>query len=207
MIYGYARVSTKEQNLDRQIVNILNFGVKEKNIYTDKESGKNFDRVNYQRLRKKLKKGDVMVIKSIDRLGRNYDMIIEEWAYLTKKIKCDIVVLDMSLLDTRIGNNLMGKFVSDIVLQILSFVAESERNNIKSRQAEGIKIATEKGVVFGRPKLQIDSKIYEIFELYNLENLTFKQALKYSKLSHGSFYKYYNLYKRKKKEAIFDVNQ
>ena len=194
MIYGYARVSTKEQNLSRQLVDIINFGVKENNIYKDKESGKNFERTNYKKLKKKLKEGDLLVIKSIDRLGRNYDMIIEEWSYLTKKIKCDIVVLDMTLLDTRIENNLIGKFVSDIVLQILSFVSENERNNIKTRQAEGIKIAKENGIKFGRPKLTIDDYILDIFNRYNKRELTLKNALSLTNLSHGSFYKYYNLY-------------
>lgn len=121
-------------------------------------------------------------------------MIIEEWSYLTKKIKCDIVVLDMTLLDTRIENNLIGKFVSDIVLQILSFVSENERNNIKTRQAEGIKIAKENGIKFGRPKLTIDDYILDIFNRYNKRELTLKNALSLTNLSHGSFYKYYNLY-------------
>ncbi|HKM03905.1 MAG TPA: recombinase family protein [Lachnospiraceae bacterium] len=146
MVYGYARVSTKMQNLDRQIVELHNFGINDKNIYQDKQSGKDFNRDNYQKLLKKLKKGDLIVVKSIDRLGRNYNMIIEEWAKITKVLECDIVVLDMNLLDTRIeGRNLVGKFIADVVLQVLSFVAENERNNIKQRQKGGIKVAKEKG--------------------------------------------------------------
>ena len=148
MIYGYARVSSKDQKLDRQLVELENYGIAVENIYFDKQSGKDFDRTNYQILKAKLKKGDLLVIKSIDRLGRNYDMIIEEWAYITKSIDCDIVVLDMNLLDTRSENkNLVGKFIADIVLQILSFVAENERTNIKQRQAEGILKGGECGVV------------------------------------------------------------
>ena len=132
MFYGYARVSAKDQKLDRQLVELKQFGVKEENIYFDKQSGKDFDRTNYQKLKKLLKQGDLLVIKSIDRLGRNYDMIIEEWSYITKTVNCDIVVLDMNLLDTRCENkNLVGRFIADIVLQILSFVAENERNNIR----------------------------------------------------------------------------
>lgn len=202
MIYGYARVSTKDQNLSRQLVDIINFGVLEQNIYKDKESGKNFERTNYQKLRKKLKEGDLLVIKSIDRLGRNYNMIIEEWTYITKKVKCDIVVLDMSLLDTRIKNNLLGTFVSDLVLQILSFVAENERNNIKTRQAEGIKIAKEKGIKFGRPSISITNNINEIFELYYSNKINLNDALNKCNMSHGSFYKYYNLYKEKKEISL-----
>ncbi len=149
MIYGYARVSTKEQNLDRQIVELEKYT---KTIYFDKLSGKDFERKEYQKMIKKLKKGDLVIIKSIDRLGRNYDLIIEEWQRITKKIGADIKVLDMPLLDTTQTQELTGKFISDLVLQILSYVAETERRNIKQRQAEGIKIAQEKGIKFGRPR-------------------------------------------------------
>lgn len=195
MIYGYARVSSKEQNLDRQIIELKNFGIIKKNIYMDKESGKNFSRKNYQILRKKLKEKDLLVIKSIDRLGRNYDMIIEEWSYLTKSIKCDIVVLDMDLLDTRNDSkNLIGKFISDIVLQILSFVAENERTNIRQRQAEGIKAAKAKGVTFGRPKMIITNEILNVFLKYKNKKCSFKDALKLTSLSHGTFYNYYRIF-------------
>lgn len=195
MIYGYARVSSKEQKLDRQIYELKEFGVEEKNIYTDKESGKDFNRINYNKLRKKIKENDLLVIKSIDRLGRDYEMIIEEWTYLTKNIKCDIVVLDMDLLDTRNDNNrLIGKFVSDIVLQILSFVAENERINIKKRQQEGIAIAKEKGIIFGRPKLIINDYIINFFNLYFQNKITLNNVLEATKLSRSSFYRYYNSY-------------
>lgn len=148
MIYGYARVSTKEQNLDRQLVELRKYT---NTIYADKESGKNFDRPEYQKLMKKLKKNDVLVIKSIDRLGRNYDLILEQWRIITHEKQADIKVLDIPLLDTTKNNGLTGKFISDLVLQILSYVAENERTNIRQRQAEGIRIAKAKGVKFGRP--------------------------------------------------------
>ena len=155
MNYAYARVSTREQNLDRQVKAIGKWceenHVNMDDLFTDKESGKNFERENYQRLRSTIKKGDLLVIKSIDRLGRNYDLIIQEWTYIVKTIGADIVIIDMPLLDTRQKkDNLTGRFVADMVLQILSYVAENERKNIKSRQAEGIKIAKEKGIKFGR---------------------------------------------------------
>ena len=190
MIYGYARVSTKDQNLSRQLVDIINFGVLEQNIYKDKESGKNFERTNYQKLRKKLKEGDLLVIKSIDRLGRNYNMIIEEWTYITKKVKCDIVVLDMSLLDTRIKNNLLGTFVSDLVLQILSFVAENERNNIKTRQAEGIKTAKARGVKFGRPRIILPTNYGLIARKYLNKEITNKRACELLGMTRGTFFRY-----------------
>ena len=155
MIYGYVRVSSFDQKVDRQTKAMNDFAKKENiefdDIFVDKESGKNFERENYQKMRKALAYNDLVVVKSIDRLGRNYDMIIEEWTYITKTIGANIVVIDMPLLDTRERkDNLTGKLISDIVLQLLSYVAEAERKNIKERQMEGIKIALEKGVKFGR---------------------------------------------------------
>lgn len=150
-IYGYIRVSSKEQNEDRQVVSLLEAGVKAENIFTDKQSGKDFNRPQYMGLLKKLKKGDVLYIKSIDRLGRNYEEILKQWHILTNEKEIDIAVIDMPLLDTRRGKDLMGTFISDIVLQILSFVAENERSNIRQRQAEGIAAAKARGVKFGRP--------------------------------------------------------
>ena len=149
--YGYVRVSTKDQNEDRQLEAMKQLEILEKNIYVEKISGKDFNRPVYQKLVKKLRADDLLYIKSIDRLGRNYEEILEQWRILTKEKKVDIVVLDMSLLDTRRGKDLMGTFLSDIVLQVLSFVAENERSNIKQRQAEGIAVAKAKGVRFGRP--------------------------------------------------------
>ncbi len=151
--YGYVRVSTKEQHEDRQMIALQQFPVPPRNIYMDKLSGKDFNRPQYKRLLHKLKNGDLLVIKSIDRLGRNYDEIIEQWRILTKEKGVDIVVLDMPLLDTRVqGRDLTGTFIADLVLQILSYVAQTERENIRQRQAEGIRAAKLRGIVFGRPR-------------------------------------------------------
>lgn len=161
-IYGYIRVSTKEQNEDRQMIALREVGVPEKNIFMDKQSGKDFNRPQYRKLLRKLKKDDLLYIKSIDRLGRNYEEILQQWRYLTKDKGIDIVVLDMPLLDTRRGKDLMGTFLSDIVLQVLSFVAENERTNIRQRQAEGIAAAKARGVRFGRPEKEIPADFEEI---------------------------------------------
>lgn len=190
MIYAYIRVSTKHQNIDRQYEEIKALDIDDKYIYIDKESGKDFDRTKYQKLIKKLKKDDLLVIKSIDRLGRNYHMILEEWARITKTIGADIKVLDMPLLDTRIeGKNLVGKFISDIVLQVLSFVAENERINIKQRQAEGIRIAKEKGVKFGRPKTILPTNTINILDKYINKELTNILAAKLIGVSRGTFFR------------------
>lgn len=190
MIYAYIRVSTKQQKIDRQYEEIKEMDIKDKQIYIDKESGKNFDRTNYQKLIKKLKKDDLLIIKSIDRLGRNYQMILEEWTRITKSIGADIKVIDMPLLDTRTpGKNLVGKFVSDIVLQVLSFVAENERVNIKQRQAEGIRIAKEKGVKFGRPRASIPNNSNEILDKYLNHLLSNTKATKLLGISRGTFFR------------------
>ena len=190
MIYAYIRVSTKHQNIDRQFEEIKALGIDDKYIYIDKESGKDFDRTEYQKLIKKLKKDDLLIIKSIDRLGRNYHMILEEWSRITKTIGANIKVLDMPLLDTRIeGKNLVGKFISDIVLQVLSFVAENERINIKQRQAEGIRIAKEKGVKFGRPKAILPPNTNDILDKYINKELTNLEAAKLIGISRGTFFR------------------
>lgn len=190
MIYAYIRVSTKHQNIDRQFEEIKALGIDDKYIYIDKESGKDFDRTKYQKLIKKLKKDDLLIIKSIDSLGRNYRMILEEWARITKTIGADIKVLDMPLLDTRIeGKNLVGKFISDIVLQVLSFVAENERINIKQRQAEGIRIAKEKGVKFGRPKAILPPNTIDILDKYINKELTNILAARLIGVSRGTFFR------------------
>lgn len=190
MIYAYIRVSTKNQNIDRQYEEIKALDIEDKYIYIDKESGKDFDRNKYQKLIKKLKKDDLLIIKSIDRLGRNYHMILEEWSRITKTIRADIKVLDMPLLDTRIeGKNLVGKFISDVVLQVLSFVAENERTNIRQRQAEGIRIAKEKGVKFGRPKTSLSSNANEILDRYINRELINIEAAKLIGVSRGTFFR------------------
>lgn len=194
MKYGYVRVSTKEQNIDRQLVEMYAQGLNDKTIFIDKQSGKDFERDEYQKLKKKLKSGDLLIIKSIDRLGRNYDMIIDEWRTLVNDMNVDIQVLDMPLLDTRTeGKNLVGKFISDIVLQILSFVAENERENIKKRQAEGIRIAKEKGKHLGRPKLKLPKNFKTIANEYKKKEITLAEALSSLKMNRSSFYKNLNL--------------
>lgn len=176
--YAYIRVSTKDQNERRQIIALKPYSIKKQNIYIDKQSGKDFDRPQYQKLLKKLKKDDLLYIKSIDRLGRNYSEILEQWRILTKQIGIDIVVIDMPLLDTRRGKDLMGTFLSDIVLQILSFVSENERSNIKQRQAEGIAAAKAKGIRFGRPPKPIPDNFYHVYSQWKQGTLTGSQAAK-----------------------------
>lgn len=193
MKYGYVRVSTKEQNIDRQLSCMYSQGLDDNTIFIDKQSGKDFERDEYQKLKKTLKSGDLLIIKSIDRLGRNYDMIIDEWRTLVNDMNVDIQVLDMPLLDTRTeGKNLVGKFISDIVLQILSFVAENERENIKKRQAEGIRIAKEKGKHLGRPKIKPPKNFNEIANQYKKKEITLADALLSLKMTRSTFYKYIN---------------
>lgn len=194
MKYGYVRVSTREQNIDRQIVEMHSQGLSDEAIFIDKQSGKDFEREEYQKLKRTLKPGDLIIVKSIDRLGRNYDMIIDEWRTLVNVMNVDIQVLDMPLLDTRTeGKNLVGKFISDIVLQILSFVAENERENIKRRQAEGIRIAKEKGKHLGRPKFNLPQNFNEVSKLYLNKSLKLSESLKMLNMNKATFYKYVKL--------------
>lgn len=190
MNYGYARVSTTSQHLDRQIIELQKVGLLDSQIYVDKESGKDFNRSNYKKLLRKLKSGDVLFIKSIDRLGRNYNMVLDEWRYLTKEKGVDIVVIDMPLLDTRIeGKNLVGKFIADVVLQVLSFVAENERETMRQRQAEGIRMAKLRGVKFGRPSKDIPDDFDKIVILYRSGMITSLKAIEMSGLTRGTFYR------------------
>ena len=163
-LYGYIRVSTREQNEDRQILALKDLSILEKNLFIDKQSGKDFERPQYRKMVRKLKKDDLLYIKSIDRLGRNYSEILEQWRILTKEKGIDIVVLDMPLLDTRRGKDLLGTFLSDIVLQVLSFVAENERINIRQRQAEGIAAAKARGVRFGRPPAPLPENFRPLYQ-------------------------------------------
>ena len=176
--YGYIRVSSREQNEDRQRIALQEMSVPEKNIFMDKQSGKNFDRPQYQKLLRKLKKGDLLCVKSIDRLGRNYAEILEQWRVLTREKGVDIVVLDMPLLDTRRGKDLMGTFLSDIVLQVLSFVAENERDNIRQRQAEGIAAAKARGIRFGRPSKPLPGNFHENYQRWKSGEITGTAAAK-----------------------------
>ena len=187
-IYGYIRVSTKDQNEDRQLIALREVGVEDKNIYMDKQSGKSFDRPHYNKLLRKMKKDDLLYIKSIDRLGRNYEEILQQWSILTKRKCIDIVVLDMPLLDTRLGKDLMGTFLSDLVLQILSFVAENERMNIRQRQAEGIAAAKAKGVRFGRPPLDLPENFETVRKSWENHEITLAEAAELCQMPKGTFY-------------------
>lgn len=177
-VYGYIRVSSRDQNEDRQMIAFKGLSIPKKNIFMDKQSGKDFDRPSYKRMVRHMRKDDLLYIKSIDRLGRNYGEILEQWRVLTKERGIDIVVLDMPLLDTRRGKDLMGTFLSDIVLQVLSFVAENERSNIRQRQAEGIAAAKAKGVRFGRPSRPLSESFHEAYQLWKAEKITGTEAAK-----------------------------
>ena len=199
MKYAYVRVSTTSQNIDRQMEEMFRQDIEFKNIFIDYQSGKDFERKNYQKLIKKLKKDDLLVIKSIDRLGRDYNMILDEWKKITKIIEADIMVIDMPLLDTRVeGKNLVGKFISDIVLQVLSFVAQNERENIKQRQAEGIRIAKAKGVHMGRPNYVLPNNYEHVINKYIKREINNKEAQQLLNMSRGTFFKYLKIYKEKR---------
>lgn len=187
MVYGYIRVSAKDQNEDRQMIAMKESKVDDSNLFMDKQSGKDFKRPQYQRMVRKLKKGDLLYIKSIDRLGRNYEEIQEQWRVLTKDKGIDIVVIDMPLLDTRRGKDLLGTFLSDIVLQVLSFVAENERTNIRQRQAEGIAAAKAKGVRFGRPSRPLPANFKAVYKLWKADKITGKAAAKACKMPLSTF--------------------
>lgn len=204
MIYGYARVSSKEQNLDRQLAELRQAGVEERNIFTDKESGKTFNRKAYNLLvgteesASMLRKNDLLIVYSIDRLGRNYSEIMKQWKYITQEIQADIKVLDMPLLDTsKQDNSLDNRFVAELVLQILSYVAQKERENIKIRQAQGIKIAKEKGKHLGRPSAEFPLNWNEVYSEWKNKNITAVEAMKRMELKKNTFY---NLVKRYENE-------
>ena len=188
-IYGYVRVSSQDQNEDRQLIALQDKRVDPKMIFIDKQSGKDFDRPQYKKMTKKLKPGDLLYVLSIDRLGRNYEEIQRQWRVLTKDIGIDICVIDMPLLDTRNGKDLMGTFIADLVLQILSFVAQSERENIKKRQAEGIAAARARGVHLGRPPKPIPQDFDRIVKEWESGKILFNEALKRSGLTEATFYR------------------
>lgn len=191
-IFGYARVSSKEQNEERQLVAFKEYGIDERDIYIDKQSGKDFNRENYITLKHILRENDLLVIKSIDRLGRNYNQIIDEWKDITKNIKADIVVIDMPLLDTRKNKDLLGTFISDLVLQILSYVAEQERTFIKQRQKEGITNAKKKGVKFGRPKIEKPQNFDIVVSRWKNKEIKSKEAMELLGLKPNTFYNMVN---------------
>lgn len=200
--YGYVRVSSTDQNEERQMIAMEQAGVPEGNIYVDKQSGKDFNRLNYKQLLKKLHPSDTLFIKSIDRLGRNYEEILNQWRIITKEKKVDIVVIDMPLLDTRHEKNLLGTFISDIVLQLLSYVSETERTNIKQRQAEGIAAAKKRGVKFGRPIKEMPPNFGELITQWEKKEMTMQEILKTYDMSESTFYRRmreYNAGKSKRK--------
>lgn len=187
-IYGYVRVSTKEQNEDRQYLALRKFPVWDQNIYLDKLSGKDFDRPQYQKLLRRLRPGDILVVQSIDRLGRNYEEILVQWRLITREKGADIVVLDMPLLDTRkSGGDLIGTFVADLVLQILSYVAQTERDNIRQRQKEGIAAARLRGVRFGRPRKPVPEGFWQLKEEWEEQKLTSREAARRLSISQDTF--------------------
>ena len=188
-IYAYVRVSTQEQNEDRQLIAMNELGVAEENIYIDKQSGKSFNRPKYRQLVKKLKPDDLLYVKSIDRLGRDYGEILEQWRVLTKEKNVDIVVLDMPLLDTRRGKDLMGTFLSDTVLQVLSFVAENERKNIRERQKEGIEAAKVRGTQFGRPQKPLPNNFKEAYRKWTANEISGKEAAEQCEMPLSTFYR------------------
>ena len=187
-IFGYARVSSKEQNVERQLVAFKEYGIEERDIYIDKQSGKDFDREQYNTLKHILRENDLLVIKSIDRLGRNYEMIVNEWKDITKNIKADIVIVDMPLLDTRKNKDLLGTFISDLVLQILGYVAEQERTFIKQRQKEGILVAKNNGVKFGRPKIEKPLNFDDVVLKWKNNEIKTKEAMELLGLKPNTFY-------------------
>lgn len=188
--YGYIRVSTREQNEDRQVIALTEAGVQQSHLYVDKQSGKDFNRRQYKRLVRKLKQEDVLIVKSIDRLGRNYDEILEQWRFLTKDKGIDIVVLDMPLLDTRNSKDLTGTLIADIVLQLLSYVAQTEREFIRQRQAEGIAAAKARGVKFGRRPKPVSSDFGAVYELWCAGEISAREAGRRLGVAHKTFLKW-----------------
>lgn len=194
-IYGYVRVSSTDQNEDRQLIALRKQGIDEKNIFTDKQSGKDFERPNYKKLVRKLNDGDLLYITGIDRLGRNYEEIQKQWRLLTKEKGVDIAVLDMPMLDTRNGKDLMGTFIADLVLQILSFVAQNERENIKKRQAEEIVAAKARGVRFGRPEKELPDNFAEIVTAWEQKKMPLEEAVNKCGISRSTFYRRLHKYR------------
>lgn len=205
--YGYVRVSSREQNEDRQLDALRGMEIAKRNIFIDKQSGKDFERPQYKRLVRKVKREDLIYIKSIDRLGRNYSEIQEQWRFLTKEKGADIVVMDMPLLDTRRGKDLMGTFLSDIVLQVLSFAAENERTNIRQRQAEGIAAAKARGVRFGRPQINMPEYFGKTVRSWERKEITVEEAVRRCGVSESTFYRRlreYRAERRVKKNQLSD---
>lgn len=189
IIYGYVRVSSTDQNEDRQMIALHQVGVEDKHIFMDKQSGKDFDRPQYKKMVKKMRHGDLLYVLSIDRLGRNYDEIQQQWRILTKEIGIDVCVIDMPLLDTRRSKDLLGTFVADLVLQVLSFAAHNERDNIRKRQAEGIAAAKARGVHMGRPVINAPPDFDKIVKAWEKKEITMEEAMKRCRMSETTFYR------------------
>jgi len=187
--YGYIRVSSTDQNEDRQLVALKELGILSENTFIDKQSGKDFNRGQYQNMMKKLKTGDILYVKSIDRLGRNYADIQEQWRILTKEMGVDVAIIDMPLLDTRLNKDLMGTFIADLVLQILSFVAQNERENIRKRQAEGIATAKAKGIIFGRPAKEAPGDFAQLVAQWESGKISMESILQKLNMSISTFYR------------------
>ncbi len=192
--YAYVRVSSKEQNEDRQLTQMRSRHILEQNIYIDKQSGKDFNRPQYNKMINRILPGDLIYVLSIDRLGRNYEEILHQWKLITKDKKVDICVIDMPMLDTRRGKDLMGTFIADLVLQILSFVAENERNSIKERQSQGIEAAKARGVVFGRPRIEVPDNFAKIMEQLEMGTISVEEAMRQCKMKKSTFYRRVNEY-------------
>ena len=184
MMYGYARISTKDHNEIRQLVSLREFGISDEQIFIDRQSGKDFNRTEYRKIIRRLKRGDILVVKSIDRLGRNYNEILEQWQHITKDIKADIVVLDMAILDTRQHKDLIGTLISDIVLQLLSYIAETERTFIRQRQAEGIAAAKARGVHMGRPRKERGEAYVRCADMWAKGHMSAREAAAELGISH-----------------------
>lgn len=197
MTYGYVRVSSKDQNEARQVISMQEAAIEKNRIYVDKQSGKDFDRPAYRKLMKKLRRGDVLFIKSIDRLGRNYTEILDQWRIITREKQADIVVMDMPLLDTRKDHDLTGILITDIVLQLLSYVAETERQFIRQRQAEGIAVAKSQGIHMGRPQISIPPNFEQIVKAWEDKEISKKEALEICRMSETTFYR-----RRKKLQLV-----
>ncbi|KSU47668.1 MULTISPECIES: recombinase family protein [Exiguobacterium] len=200
--FGYIRVSSKDQNEGRQLEAMKNVGINERDIYLDKQSGKNFERANYQLLKRIIRKGDVLCIHSLDRFGRNKEEILQEWNDLTKNIEADIIVLDMPLLDTTQYKDSMGTFIADLVLQILSWMAEEERQRIRKRQREGIDLALQNGVQFGRPKVLISDEFREVYQRWKRKEITAVKAMQEAGVKKTSFYKLVTALEKEEKDAV-----
>lgn len=194
-VYGYIRVSTREQNIERQMISLLDAGIRKKDIYVDKQSGKNFQRPAYKKMMAQVREGDLIIVKSIDRLGRNYQEIMEQWRVITKKKKADIRIQDMPLLDTTKTKDLLGTFISDVVLQLLSFVAENERHNIRQRQAEGIAAAKARGVQFGKPMIPTPKNFPELYEQWEANIISINEFASLCNMGRSTIYKRIGEYK------------